>query len=265
MISFIGIAASLTVLSLSLVITRLATVALSFTGLSEDAARFQARSAFTGTGFTTREAETVVDHPVRRHIIMTLMLLRSAGIITILLSLILSFAGSDDTSRLYRLAWLAGGATVIWIISLSALVDRFLRRIMNWAVKRWTDLDARDYIELLKLSGDYVIRELKVRDNDWLADKELSACRLREEGVSIVGIYRENGNYVGSPKGSTRIRAGDVLVLYGLSDGLEKLDQRRSGAEGDRDHEQAVGSERRRMDRQDREEAELSEEKEDQE
>jgi len=63
---FIGIVAVLTILALSLVITRVATVALTMTGLSRQVARFQARSALTGTGFTTSEAETVVNHPVRR-------------------------------------------------------------------------------------------------------------------------------------------------------------------------------------------------------
>jgi hypothetical protein len=53
----VGIVALLVVLGLSLVITRIATVALAHTGLSSEAARFQARSAFTGTGFTTSEAE----------------------------------------------------------------------------------------------------------------------------------------------------------------------------------------------------------------
>jgi hypothetical protein len=65
MVGIVGIIASLTVLGLSLIITRIATTALSLTGLSWEAARFQARSAFTGTGFTTTEAERVVDHPVR--------------------------------------------------------------------------------------------------------------------------------------------------------------------------------------------------------
>jgi hypothetical protein len=66
MSGIVGIIALLTVLVLSLLITRVATVALTMTGLSQEAARFQARSAFTGTGFTTKEAEDVVNHPVRR-------------------------------------------------------------------------------------------------------------------------------------------------------------------------------------------------------
>ena len=89
MVGIIGIVALLTVLGLSLVITRLATMALVMTGLSEEAARFQARSAFTGTGFTTSESEKLVNHPVRRQIVMLLMILRSAGLISIVISLIL--------------------------------------------------------------------------------------------------------------------------------------------------------------------------------
>lgn len=45
MIGIVGIIAALTVLTFSLVITRVATVALMMTGMSEEAARFQARSA----------------------------------------------------------------------------------------------------------------------------------------------------------------------------------------------------------------------------
>ena len=101
MLGVVRIIAFLTVLGLSLFITRLATIALTYTGLSWDAARFQARSAFTGTGFTTSEAERVADHPVRRRIIMLLMIARSAGVVSIVISLILSFGGShSDISRL---------------------------------------------------------------------------------------------------------------------------------------------------------------------
>src|SRR5687767_7500660 len=68
---------------ISLLITRIASVALTVTGLSRQSARFQARSAFSGVGFTTSEAEDVVNHPVRRRIVMWLMLIGNAGLITI--------------------------------------------------------------------------------------------------------------------------------------------------------------------------------------
>lgn len=51
----------LTVVSLSLLITCIATVALTLTGLSREAAKFQARSAFTGVGYTVTEMEVESD------------------------------------------------------------------------------------------------------------------------------------------------------------------------------------------------------------
>lgn len=76
----ISIVTLLIVLTLSILLTRIATVALTHTGLSRESAKFQARSAFTGVGFTTSESEKVVNHPIRRRILLMLMLLGNAGI-----------------------------------------------------------------------------------------------------------------------------------------------------------------------------------------
>ena len=53
----IALVTLLVVALFSLLVTRVATVALAATGLSQEAARFQARSAFSGVGFTTMESE----------------------------------------------------------------------------------------------------------------------------------------------------------------------------------------------------------------
>ena len=63
----------------SVVIVRTGAVALQMTGLDRATASFQALSAFTNCGFTTREAESVVNHPQRRRIVRALMLLGNAG------------------------------------------------------------------------------------------------------------------------------------------------------------------------------------------
>lgn len=247
MLGIIGIIASLTVLGLSLVVTRIATTALSLTGLSWEAARFQARSAFTGTGFTTSESEKVVSHPVRRKIIMGLMIARSAGLITIIVSLIISFAdgNGNESSRLVRLIWLIGGVGVLWLLARSKYIDRWVRRVIEKALNNWTELEIRDYDELFKLSGDYSVREVKVEKDDWLAEKKLRECRLNKEGVLVLGIYRADGSYVGAPIAETKIYTEDTLILYGRSGVLENLDARRADARGEADHEKAMSEHRK--------------------
>src|SRR2546423_8808168 len=98
------------VVLVSLLVARVGTVALTLTGMSREAAKFQARSAFFGVGFTTNEAEAVVAHPARRRIIMWLILLGNAGVITVVGTLLISFAGRGDT--LTALGILAGGRGV---------------------------------------------------------------------------------------------------------------------------------------------------------
>jgi len=258
MAGVIGIIALLTVLALSLVITRLATIALTMTGLSREAASFQARSAFTATGFTTRESEDVVGHPVRRRIVMLLMILRSAGLVTIVLSLILSFVGpAREARRLARLLWVVGGALTLLIVAHLPVVSAGLERLISWALNRWTDLDVRDYARLLKLSGPYTVTEMHVDESDWVEDKQLRQCNLAGEGVIVLGVQRSSGQYVGAPRGTTCIHAGDTLILYGRSDVLRELDQRRGGGAGDAAHERSVDDQQQHMARQEHQEREF--------
>lgn len=86
---------TLLVIFFSLLIVRAAAIALMMTGLDENRARFQARSAFTGTGFTTKEAEMIVNHPKRRQIISWLMVLGNAGIITVIVTGTSSLVSSE--------------------------------------------------------------------------------------------------------------------------------------------------------------------------
>jgi len=53
---------TLLVIFISFLIIRAAAVALMMTGMDEKKAKFQALSAFSGTGFTTKEADCHVAH-----------------------------------------------------------------------------------------------------------------------------------------------------------------------------------------------------------
>ena len=159
MSTFTPIISLLVVVTLGLLITRIGAVALRFTGLSRDSARFQARSAFTGVGFTTRESEHILDHPVRRRIIMLLMLLGNAGFVAAVSSLIPLFVSSPDGAGLGllgRLFWLASGLGLLWAIGMSTWVDRGMSRAIAWALRRWTKVEVWDYPDLLQLASRHL-------------------------------------------------------------------------------------------------------------
>jgi hypothetical protein len=237
----IAIISLLLVVVLSILVTRVATVALTHTGLSKEAARFQARSAFSGVGFTTSESEKVVSHPVRRRILMLLMLLGNAGIVTAMTSLILGFISAQSAGSItLRIVILLSGLVLLWTVASSQWLDQRLSKIISRALKSYTRLDVQDYASLLHLAGEYEVTELQVEPEDWLANETLQDLKLRDEGVLVLGITREDDSYIGAPKGPTKILPGDILILYGRSTALESLDQRRSGWRGDREHEVAV-------------------------
>lgn len=239
----------LLVMTLSLVVVRIAAVSLTLTGLSEQTAKFQARSAFTGAGFTTSESEKVVNHPVRRKVILWLMLLGNAGIVTGVASVMLSMVGPDDPTKWTGTLWarmlvLFIGCLILWRLAFSPYVDKWMSEVIAWGLKRWTNVDVRDYSALLHLADEYAVAELHVKSEDWLAGKLLSELQLSEEGVLVLGIERPNGTFIGAPRGNRRLDSGDLLILYGRQQLLVELDDRRTGLSGSLAHLDAVGQQR---------------------
>ena len=90
----------------ALMVVRLGSSALQLTGMSKPVAQFQAASAFFGVGFTTKEAELVVDHPVRRRIILHLIIFGNIGLTSALATLLVTFMSSGDRGIGTTFAWL---------------------------------------------------------------------------------------------------------------------------------------------------------------
>lgn len=230
----------LLIAGVTLLISRLGAIALTATGLPRPIAKFQARSALSGAGYTTNESESVVSHPARRRIVMTLMTVGSLSTAGIIASLIATFG---DVSA-YGVGFRRGmmiivGIFVMWIVLRTPALDRLLARMFAGVVKRMTEVDIRDYGNMLRLSGDYGISELLIEPSDWLADKTLSALDLSHEGLLVLGIVRGD-HYYGAPKGTYRARAGDTLLVYGPVERLAELDEREQGEAGDEAHLRAV-------------------------
>lgn len=230
----------LLILSLSILATRVATIALVHTGMSREMARFQARSAFSGVGFTTSESEHTVNHPVRRRIIFALMLLGNAGIITTVATVLLTFVSAAAGHPYLRLGGMAAGIVLLWALASSRWIDQRLSLIISKALNRFTDLRLRDYESLLHLAGGFRVDELAIRDGDWIAGRSLRESDIREEGLNVLAIQRSDGSFVGTPQPDDVLGAGDTVIVYGRDAAIEEIDRRRRDYRGDRAHRSAV-------------------------
>jgi hypothetical protein len=169
------------------------------------------------------------------------MVLRSAGLITILISLIFSFANvADEIVIIYRLLGLFTGILSLGLLSRSKFIDHFINKLIQKALNQWTTLELRDYESLLKLSENYTVTEIKVHEDDWLNRNRLKECKMHEEGIRVLGIYREDGLYAGFPEGEAIIYAGDILILYARQNYSENLNGREKVIVGDHTHNKQV-------------------------
>lgn len=246
----------LAAVAVSMLINRIATIALRLTGLSKEMAEFQARSVITGTGFTTSESENIVQHPARRRIIKLTMLVQSAGLITVISTFILSFIGTATAGEaLQRGVVLITGLLVLVFLSQNRLVERHLERIIKRMLRQYANLEIKDYHMLLDVDEGYMVNRFTIEEQSWLANKALDELNLLQEGIIVLSIHRNDGSIAGAPRGTYTLRPGDVITVYGKDESLRELSKRLEGAAGDAAHKRAIArheEDKREADRHER-------------
>lgn len=217
MIGSIFLLPALFALLFSFLIVRAGAIALMLTGVDGTAARFQALSAFTGAGFTTREAETVVGHPSRRRIISWLIVTGNVGIVTVIVSATSSFVTSARAQAPLNAVLLVVGALLIYWFATRRGIVRAWERFIEKRLVGSGRLEEGRAEELLHLGEGYGLVRAIVADDSSLTGKRLSELRLPEQGVLLLGIERRRG-WLPIPRPGEMIAEGDRLVAYGPLD-----------------------------------------------
>ncbi|MHB1080940.1 MAG: cation:proton antiporter regulatory subunit [Prosthecobacter sp.] len=210
----------------SLLVVRVGSTALMMTGISWDTASFQAYSAFFGVGFTTKEAELVVNHPVRRRIIRDLILAGNVGLTSALATLIVTLLqSSSGGDTMLMLGCLIGGLIVMLFISRLTWFQKVLDHIIQSTLERTGMVHALDYELLLRIQHGYVVSEIEVPPETFLAGRTLRESRPWDRGVVILAIKRDGKTHSGIPARDDMIQAGDVLTAYGKESALQSMTQ----------------------------------------
>ena len=214
------------ILSISIFVVRIAAVALRITGLPENSARFQALSAFTGTGFTTSEAEMVVNYPIRRRLIGLLMIIGNMGLVTVLATLVVSLVRTDGDAGavIAQVAWLLGGLALLWFLMLNSKADQFLCSIIGNILDSATFLGKRNFHRLVQIGDGYSICEHPVRPDSAGNSETPVISALSGLGLELLAIRRSGGELSVGAAVSSPIGAGDALIVFGPDAGHEALD-----------------------------------------
>jgi len=184
------------------------------TGLDKNKARFQALSAFTGTGFTTKEAESVVNHPQRRKIMRWLMIMGNAGIVTVIITATSSLATSQGYLLPLNILILIVGILLIYKL---AKYRGFTRKWEHFIEKKlikspvFEESATEDLLHFLEGYG--VVKKIILEESP-LQGKSLVESKLNEKGILVLGIERDK-KWIPTPKAAEIIKSGDNLVIYG--------------------------------------------------
>lgn len=222
--AYSSLVALLAITLVSLLAVRVGATALMMTGLSWDTASFQSYSAFFGVGFTTREAEMVVNHPVRRRIIRDLILAGNVGLTSGLATLVVTLMQTGGTSRMLMVVGaLAICVGLLLTLSRVGWLQRLLDRIIQHTLEKAGMVRALDYELLLRIQHGYVVSEIEVLPDTVLAGRTLRDSRAWDRGVIILAIKRNEEMVPGLPGPADMILAGDVLTAYGKEKSLLSL------------------------------------------
>ncbi len=216
----VGIVILFVTVLVAMIVVRIGGIALELTGVEHSIARFQALSAFTGTGFTTREAEQIVDHPERRRIISVLILGGNAGMITAIASLAQTFTasfGGEPREVVIIFAQLAGVGTSLYLLYRIILWPRISLRIdaaIRTQLETHTTLTPAEISELLHSAEGWGVARVEVPAECQFAGKTMAETRPHDQGILIIAIERD-GKLIPSPHGNESIQVGDRLIVYG--------------------------------------------------
>lgn len=192
-------------------------------GLPPPSARFQARSALTGTGYTTTEAETVVRDPASRAAATMLMMIGYLGPATILALMGWAFVMPEVRSAPVRAGVLIGLLAFVAVADRFGVLARLGSRPARFVARR---VFGARIDEVWTVLGDRAVATLRVDADSPLSGRELGERPFGEQGVQVLAIQRiEDGRdrSLSAPAPGQQILSGDRLILFGPVADLERL------------------------------------------
>lgn len=209
-------AAALTIavlLAVSVSVIRIAAVAMRLTGLPEPVARFQCLSALTGTGFTTHESEMIVNYPVRRRILMALMIIGNLGLVSLAATFIVAFVGSAGETRavIDQALAITLALAVIFVMTAFKPLDRIMCGIVGEVLMKTTTLARRRYQRTLQLEDGYCIAEHLIKGQEPLKLQDPA----QQPALTFLGLRAGQSRDLRLVTPDSLANPGDVVICFG--------------------------------------------------
>ena len=196
-------------------VVQVATVVLKLTGMDEKTSRFQAISAFTGTGFTTKEAETILEDRIRRKTVVVLMVLGKVGVVSVIGGLFLSFGKHSLAEDLWKAVIILAFIFILYKITSLKGFGRTLNRFIEKGIVARGITQQRTLEELFHLPKGYGLTQLTITAESKENGLSLAKVGFSDKNILVLSIERKD-KLISFPHAKDVIQEGDKLLCYGL-------------------------------------------------
>ena len=224
-VSPLSIALVLVVVLVYLGVWRIGSVMLQLTGMDARKASFQALSALTQTGFTTREAELVVSHDQRRRIVSSLIIFGHAGFAAVVAVLVQSLLSKNPLELAWRVVLLVLLGVLVYFLAVQRGINRKVTELIRRRLQRTSAARHLACEEMLHLAEGYGVAEIHLgpQHGPSLAERTLAQLNLTARGVLILAIQHPDSSLLPAPTSSSLLNLGDTIICYGKIDSIRHL------------------------------------------
>ncbi|ELC8443871.1 TrkA C-terminal domain-containing protein [Clostridium perfringens] len=200
-------------LMIFLIIVDFFAILFRLTGVPIEKARFQVTSLLTGTGFTTKESEIIVQHPTRRKLAVWLMGFSYASTATII-----SFAVNIITSSVIDVGSIA--IIVLFIVFIlffhkSSLLEKLENKIEKFIVqsKIWDKLNSK-HITLITHTRGFGVYEIYLSSKATIIGKNIRDSGLKPMEIEVLNIDKGD-KFINFPTPDYVFETYDKITVYG--------------------------------------------------
>jgi hypothetical protein len=196
-----------------LLILWIGSIALESTGMERSRARFQALSAISGTGFTTSQAEEVVDNPRRRRIVTYLIFTGNAGILSFLIAIIVYVRTGMTPPSMAGIIITASVLLFIVLIIWLGVIDR-ITNLITTGIKKSRIKSGLKITQLYYSFDDLSVMKLGTAGAYPQEADITDVAGLQSKGINVIAIERGK-KIIKNPEPETKITAEDIILCFG--------------------------------------------------
>lgn len=206
-------------LTIFLIIVNFFAILFRLTGMPIDKAKFQVISLLTSTGFTTKESELIVQHPIRRKLASWLMIISyiSTAVLISFIIGIISNSLSDAKSLGFTAIIIVTFFIIVYFIVRSSLLDKveyFIEEVISKS-KRWNEIIINSPIDIgFHHKKGYGIYEIFIGKDSKFIGKSIIESNLKSLEIQVLSIDKGD-ELINFPTPDSIFELTDRITIYG--------------------------------------------------